>query len=1313
MATFGKLEEYDNKEPWLSYTERVDAFFNANGIEDDEKKKWIFLSTVGTSTYATLRSLLAPAKPKEKKYKELMATLSSHFSPPPSEIAESFRFNTRVQLENESVATFVAELRQMAEHCNFGAALNRMLRDRLVCGIRDKTVQQRLLVEKNLTLEKAVEISRSAEAAERNATEIQRGHVDATTSGNQEGTTNHLKFHRKKNGQQGPKGQKWKDPKATAKKKPGPQDKASACIRCGFRDHKSPDCPHINTKCYKCEKVGHLASCCLSKTDKPKKQSTKQVNVLESVGEPSEYYLHALQAKSTVKPITVTFMVNGLPIEMELDSGSPVSLISEDTYLSHQRSLPRPAETDIKLKCIRGPIPVQGTLTVDVSLGETKSQQTLLVVSCKSPNLCGRDWMAAFDLLPRQVNSTQLGETATDRGVRETLQEFEEVFKPGCGAFKGPPVHVDVLPDAQPRYYRARSVPYALRDKVELELQRLEEEGIITAIDHSDWASPIVPVLKADGKSVRICGDYKLGVNPAVMTTQYPLPKVEDIFASLQGGVKFSKLDFREAYNQLLVDKETSKLLVINTHRGLFAYNRLAFGVSSAPALFQRRMEETLQGIPGTSVYLDDVLVTGKTDAEHLENLRKVLQKVKDSGLKLKREKCEFFKESLCYLGHEINAEGLKPSKKNAEAIIEAPEPRDVSELRSYIGLLSYYGKFIPNLSTVLAPLYALLHKNTRWQWTDTERKAFVESKNAIMEARVLTHYDPSKELVLACDASPYGVGAVLSHRKDGVESPLAFASRTLTPAERNYSQLEKEALAIIFGVTRYRDYLLCRSFVLITDHKPLVGIFREDKAIPAMTASRIQRWALTLGAYRYSIEHRPGRLNGNADAMSRLPLKTAHTDPPEPPELVNSISSLEKLEISVKQLQQFTSSDKDLSQVLQWVEEGWPQKPPDKSLQPFWNRRDELSVHRNLLYWGNRVVVPTPARQHILDLLHETHQGMVVMKGMARSLVWWPNMDAEVERCSRQCSQCLQNSPMPPKAEPVPWPEPKECWERLHLDYAGPFEGKMLLVLVDAKSKWLEVIIVASATSEQTVEHLRDIFARFGLPRCIVTDNGTPFTGQPFQDFVQGNGIKHLRTAPFHPASNGLAERAVRTVKDGLKKTEGRDLKLRLAQWLLMYRRAPRPNGTSPAKQMLAYRMKARLDLCIPRKGEEAILEQLPTESRQRAEQEEKEKGLRHKKGNKVAVRNFGKGARWWLGEVENTSGASIVTVSTPQGQVRRHIDQVKPHLTALASSPKKQLPPDQDQGCTTSDARSAESSRTPNMRRPTRTVRKPLRFT
>lgn len=232
------------------------------------------------------------------------------------------------------------------------------------------------------------------------------------------------------------------------------------------------------------------------------------------------------------------------------------------------------------------------------------------------------------------------------------------------------------------------------------------------------------------------------------------------------------------------------------------------------------------------------------------------------------------------------------------------------------------------------------------------------------------------------------------------------------------------------------------------------------------MTASRIQRWALTLGAYRYSIEHRPGRLNGNADAMSRLPLTTVYTDPPDPPELVNSISSLKKLPVSLKQLQDFTSSDCHLSQVLQWVEQGWPPNLPDKSFQPFWNRREELSVHRNLLYWGNRAVVPPPACQHILHMLHETHQGMVVMKGMARSLVWWPGMDKEIECCSRQCVHCLQNSPMPPKAEPVPWPEPKECWERLHLDYAGPVEGKMLLVLVDAKSKWLEVAVVPDRKS-------------------------------------------------------------------------------------------------------------------------------------------------------------------------------------------------------------------------------------------------------
>lgn len=456
-----------------------------------------------------------------------------------------------------------------------------------------------------------------------------------------------------------------------------------------------------------------------------------------------------------------------MPLETELDSGCPVSIISNDTYLQHQGALPGLSKTDIKLNCICRTIPTQGTLAVNVCLGKTAYQQALLV-ACKSPSLCGRDWLTAFNLLPRQVNATRL-EGVTEGKVREMLQEFEEIFKPGCGILKGPPVHV-IRPNEEPRYYRPRSVTYALWIKVDHELQHLERENIIIPVDHSVWASPIVPVLKADSQSVRTCGDYKVGVNPAVVTTQYPLPKVEDIFASLQGGVKFSKLDFRDAYNQVPVDEETSKLLVISTHRGFFACNCLAFGVSSAPALFQRRMEETLRDIPGTSVYLDDVLVTGRTDAEHLQNLRKVLQRIKESGLKLK-QKCEFFKPSLVYLGHEINAAGLQPSRKNTEAIIEAPEPKDVSELRSFIGLLSYYGKFLPNLSALLAPLYALLHKNSHWRWTDEERKAFIKSKEVIMEAKVLAHYDPSKELMPACDASPYGVGAVLSHHEKGRNS--------------------------------------------------------------------------------------------------------------------------------------------------------------------------------------------------------------------------------------------------------------------------------------------------------------------------------------------------------------------------------------------------------------------------------------------------------------------------------------------------------------------------------------------------------------
>lgn len=276
------------------------------------------------------------------------------------------------------------------------------------------------------------------------------------------------------------------------------------------------------------------------------------------------------------------------------------------------------------------------------------------------------------------------------------------------------------------------------------------------------------------------------------------------------------------------------------------------------------------QGCKGVSIYLDDILVTGATVEDHLANLDKVLSIIATAGLKLNKAKCEFLLPKVVYLGHMIDGNGLHPTKEKVRAVQEAPRPQNITELRSFLGIINYYGKFLPNLSTKLVPLYQLLKKGARWQWGKAQTNAFEIAKNALQNDTLLVHYDSNRQLVLACDASPYGLGAVLSHiMDDGQERPIAYASRTLTAAEKNYSQLEKEALGVVFAVNKFHNYLYGREFIIESDHRPLSFIFSNTKAISPTASSRIIRWTLTLSAYNFSIRHKAGRDLGNADALS------------------------------------------------------------------------------------------------------------------------------------------------------------------------------------------------------------------------------------------------------------------------------------------------------------------------------------------------------------------------------------------------------------------------------------------------------------
>ena len=320
--------------------------------------------------------------------------------------------------------------------------------------------------------------------------------------------------------------------------------------------------------------------------------------------------------------------------------------------------------------------------------------------------------------------------------------------------------------------------------------------------------------------------------------------------------------------------EECRDLVVVNTHKGLYRYNRLPFGVASAPAIFQKVMDTILQGLPNVFCYLDDILITGATQTEHLSNLEQVLQRLLKYGVRAKKAKCAFLEDFVEYLGHRIDAQGLHTTAKKVEAITEAPQPHNVTELRSFLGLLHYYGKFIPNSSSMLTPLNHLLKKGERWKWTPQCQQAINLAKKALSSALVLAHYDSQLPIRLAGDASAYGIGAVISHiYPDGSEQPVAFASQTLSAAEKNYAQVEKEALSLIFGITKFHQFLYGRRFTLIADHKRLVALLNPKRSVPTLAAARMQRWALLLTAYSYDIEFRRTHERSNADELSRLPL--------------------------------------------------------------------------------------------------------------------------------------------------------------------------------------------------------------------------------------------------------------------------------------------------------------------------------------------------------------------------------------------------------------------------------------------------------
>lgn len=455
---------------------------------------------------------------------------------------------------------------------------------------------------------------------------------------------------------------------------------------------------------------------------------------------------------------------------------------------------------------------------------------------------------------------------------------------------------------------------------------------------------------------------------------------------------------------QAPLNVESQAVTVISTHVGTFAFRRTPYGLSCVPEKFQKIMEETLRGIPNTVCFLDDICVTAKNRSSHLKNLRAVIDRLAQMGLTVKISKCKFLQKSVSYVGFVIDKEGLHPDMSKVDAIRQAPRPCNVTQLKAFLGMLNYYGKFIEGLSSLLHPMYALLKKDQPWLWDQQCEKAFIEAKHCLSSAKVLTHYEPSRPLILAVDSSSYGVGAVLSHRyEDGTERPISCASRTLWNAEQNYSQLDKEALAIIYDIQKHHQYLFGKFFVLRTDHKPLTYIFGPKGGIPQTAASRLQRWAVKLAAYDFKIEYVPSKRNCNADALSRLPLDdTVHKSASDCNHYLLLLN--DALPVTCKEISLETKKDPLLSIIVGYIMFGWPHTCEREDEKPFYFRRAELYLDHGCILYKYRVVIPFKLQNRVLNEVHTGHLGIVKMKSIARNYVYWPSIDKDIETIGSEC---------------------------------------------------------------------------------------------------------------------------------------------------------------------------------------------------------------------------------------------------------------------------------------------------------------------
>ncbi|GBN14381.1 Transposon Ty3-I Gag-Pol polyprotein [Araneus ventricosus] len=808
------------------------------------------------------------------------------------------------------------------------------------------------------------------------------------------------------------------------------------------------------------------------------------------------------------------------------------------------------------------------------------------------------------------------------REVRKLLKEFQNLFST-CDADVG---HCNMTQhrintgDHPPIKQYPRRLPLSRKEEADHLVKDMVDNGIIEE-SSGPWATPIVLVKKKDG-STRFCVDYRK-LNEITKKDSYPLPRIDDALDALNGSQWFTTLDLKSGYWQVEIRPEDREKTAFTTGQGLWQFKVMPFGMPFTPATFERLMETVLRGLTSEAclVYLDDIIIVGRTFEEHLNNLRKVFQRLQKANLKLSPKKCRFFQKEVTYLGHVISAEGVKTDPGKIKAVVDWPRPETVHDVRSFLGLCTYYRRFVKNFSTIARPLHKLTEAKSNFNWTEECEKSFNSLKQALTSSPILTYPRTDKDFILDTDASNEGMGAVLSQNTGNEERVIAYFSKSLGKPERNYCVTRKELLAIVKSIEHFHHYLYGRKFLLRTDHASLRWLlnFKEPEG-------QIARWIQRLQEYDFEIQHRKGTSHGNADALSRRPCTQSckHCKNAKKKfgmEIDISVKVLTTTSVdpwSSCEIQKAQLEDPNIKPILEkklysadrpsWQEIA-PESPATKRYWALW---DSLHLKDDVLYrrWESdngsscrwQLILP---KSRIPEVLRETHDSASgghfgVMKTLSKTQerFYWDRLRTDVENWCRECHACrARKGPKTRTKGRLQRYNVGAPFERMALDILVPFPvttkgNRYVLVLMDYFTKWPEAIPIPDQEASTVAEELvRSWISCYGVPMIVHSDQGTNFNSALFTELCKLLGILKTRTTALHPESDGMVERFNRTILNNLSLFVSRnqaDWDTHLPLFLLAYRSAEHEvAGLTPAEMLFGRTLRLPCDILFGRPSE------------------------------------------------------------------------------------------------------------------------------